>query len=75
METTTAIKDEVKQMIEMEDNPEVLQSIKELLSPPLDPILKEKLISRTLKSFADFDAGRLLTREEVSKRIHKIIFR
>jgi hypothetical protein len=75
METTT-IKDELKQMIEMEDDPEVLQSIKDLLTNlPIDPILRDKLMSRAYKSLEDIKAGRVHTTEEVIRRTNHLVRR
>ena len=52
-----ALKKEIKQRIDGEDNPEVLKAIVELLfSEENDPIYKEKLISRALKADEDIAA-------------------
>ena len=68
METIT-IKEELKQRIDLEDNPIVLNAIKDLLFPEEnDPIYKEKLISRALKADEDIKAGRVYTSEEFFKK-------
>jgi hypothetical protein len=75
METTT-IKEELKQMIDLEENPDVLQSIKDLLSnQPIDPILREKLMSRAYKSLEDIKAGKVHTTEEVIRRTNHLVRR
>jgi len=64
METTT-FKEELKQRIDLEDNPVILKAIKDLLFPEEnDPTYKEKLISRALKADEDIKAGRVYTSEE-----------
>ena len=73
METIT-IKEELKQRIDLEDNPVILNAIKDLLShPPIDLVLQEKLVSRALKAEEDFKAGRIYTREEVIDRTDKFL--
>ena len=68
METIT-IKEELKQRIDLEDNPVILNAIKDLLFPEEnDPIYKEKLISRALKADEDIKAGRVYTSEEFFKK-------
>ena len=68
METST-IKEELKQRIDLEDNPVILKAIKDLLFPEEnDPIYKEKLISRALKADEDIKAGRVYTSEEFFKK-------
>jgi hypothetical protein len=68
METTT-FKEELKQRIDLEDNPVILKAIKDLLFPEEnDPIYKEKLISRALKADEDIKAGRVYTSEEFFKK-------
>ncbi|MBK5278871.1 MAG: hypothetical protein JJE09_08410 [Bacteroidia bacterium] len=69
-----AIKEEIKQRIDLEDDPMVLDTIKDLLNhPPIDPVLQAKLVSRALKAEEDFKAGRFYTREEVIKRTDKFL--
>ena len=64
-----ALKKEIKQRIDGEDNPEVLKAIVELLfSEENDPIYKEKLISRALKADEDIKAGRVYTEDEFFKK-------
>ena len=69
METIT-IKEELKQRIDLEDNPVILNAIKDLLFPEEnDPIYKEKLISRALKADEDIKAGRVYTSEEFKAKL------
>ena len=70
---TTAIKEELKQKIEMEDDPHVLQAIRDLLFPEENPVYKEKLISRALKAEEDIKAGRVYTEEEFFKKSQESI--
>lgn len=72
METTT-LKEELKQMIDQEDDLSILDAIKNLLNPTIDPILQEKLTSRALKSLEDIRAGRVLTKEEVIQRTNHLV--
>ncbi|GAB2490996.1 hypothetical protein [Algoriphagus taiwanensis] len=62
------IKEELKTLIEKEDDFQLLESIKTLLvKSSFDPVLKEKLTSRALKAEKDILAGRLYSREELEK--------
>ena len=66
---TLAIKEELKQRLDIEDNPAVLQAIKDLLFPEEnDPIYKAKLISRARQADEDIKAGRVYTEEEFFKK-------
>ena len=63
------IKTELQQMIEHENDLSVLQAIRTiLLKTGLNPVLKEKLTLRALKSEEDIKAGRVHSKEEVVKR-------
>lgn len=71
---TEIIKEELKLLIDKEDDPAILDAVKELLNnPPIDLILQEKLISRALKSLEDIRAGRVLTKEEVIQRTNHLV--
>ena len=71
---TISIKEELKQLIDMENDPVLLQAIKELLNPPpMDPLLREKLISRSQKAIDDYKAGRVYTHEDVTQSLNRII--
>ena len=60
------IKTEVQQLIENETDLSVLQAIRTiLLKTGLNPILKEKLTQRALKSEENIKSGRVFTKEEV----------
>jgi hypothetical protein len=65
---TIVNKEELKKKIEMEDDPHVLQAIRDLLFPEENPIYKEKLISRALKAEEDIKAGRVYTEEEFFRK-------
>lgn len=63
------IKSELQKMIENETDYSVLQAIRTLLKKTsLNPVLKEKLTIRALKSEEDIRDGRVFSKEEVIKR-------
>lgn len=69
-----AIKEEIKQRIDIEDDPKVLNAIKGLLFPEEnDPIYIEKLISRALKAEEDINAGRVYTEEEFFRKSREFL--
>ena len=71
---TLAIKEELKQRIDLEDDPVVLDAIKDLLNhPPIDPVLQAKLVSRALKAEEDYKTGRTYSREQVVERTNKFL--
>lgn len=66
------IKTELQQMIEHETDISVLQAIYTiLLKTSLNPVLKEKLTLRALKSEEDIKSGRVFSKEEVIKRTNR----
>ncbi len=70
--STLEIKTELQQMIERETDVSILQAIRKiLLKTGLDPILKEKLTTRALKSEEDIKAGRVFSKEEVIQRTNR----
>lgn len=63
------IKLKLRQMIENETDRGVLEAIHTiLLKTQLNPLLKEKLTLRALKSEEDIKAGRLISKAEVIQR-------
>jgi hypothetical protein len=67
---TTDIKQELRTLIDNENDLRVLEAIKTLLvKTALDPVLKEKLTLRALKAEDDIKAGRVFTREEIEKKL------
>ena len=68
-----AIKEELKQRIDLEDNPIVLDAVKDLLNHP--PVLQAKLVSRALKAEEDIKAGRVYTSEEFKSKVNEHIAR
>jgi len=63
------LKTELQKMIEQENDISILKALRTLLEKTrLDPVLKEKLTSRALKSENDIKAGRLLSKDEMIKR-------
>jgi hypothetical protein len=64
------IKTELQQLITQEKDMRVLKTIHTILrKASLDPMLREKLTSKTLKSERDMAEGRLFDNEKVTKRI------
>jgi hypothetical protein len=64
------IKQELRTLIEKENDLHVLEAIKTLLvKSSLNPILKEKLTSRALKAEKDIKSGRVYTKEEFEKKL------
>ena len=60
----------------MEDDPTVLDAVKDLLNhPPIDPVLQAKLVSRALKAEEDIKAGRVYTSEEFKSKVNEHIAR
>jgi len=67
---TIDIKQELRNLIEKEDDLHLLEAIKRLLvKSSLDPLLKNKLASRALKAEEDIKAGRVYKREEFEKKL------
>ncbi|MCG8321603.1 MAG: hypothetical protein MI921_19020 [Cytophagales bacterium] len=66
------IKTQLQKMIEQENDIHVLEAIRTLLQKTrLNPVLKDKLTSRAMRSDEDIKAGRILTKEEVIRRTNK----
>ncbi|WP_439484207.1 hypothetical protein [Cyclobacterium plantarum] len=64
------IKQELRTLIEKENDLHVLEAIKTLLiKSSLDPVLKERLTSRALKAEEDIRTGNVYTREELEKKL------
>ena len=67
---TTNIKTELQELIAKENDLHILEAIKTLLTKvSLDPLLKEKLTSRTLKSEQNIEEGKVFGRKEAESRI------
>lgn len=68
--STVDIKTELRTLIEKENDQNVLEAVKTLLEKSsLDPLLKEKLTRRALKSEDDIAAGRVMERKELEKKL------
>lgn len=66
------IRAELQQMIEHETDVSVLLAIRTiLLKTGLNPVLKEKLTARALRSEDDIKAGRVYSKEEVIQRTNR----
>ena len=69
MALSVDIKEELKQLIEKENDTSILHAIKTILSKTsLDSTLKAKLTERALKSELDISSNRVLSKEDVIKR-------
>ncbi|HLZ16959.1 MAG TPA: hypothetical protein VKQ08_07960 [Cyclobacteriaceae bacterium] len=67
--STIEIKTELQQMIEQEKDMGILEAIRTILQKTrLNPMLKEKLTERALKSEKDITEGRLLSKDEIIQR-------
>ena len=67
----TDIKTELRELIDNETDLHVLEAIKTLLKKSsLDPLLKEKLTSRALKSEKDIEKRKLLNREDFEEELN-----
>jgi hypothetical protein len=67
---TIDIKQELRALIEKEQDLHILEAIKTLLvKSSLDPVLKEKLTSRALKAEEDIQADKVYTRKEFEKKL------
>lgn len=72
--SATAIKIELKELIEKERDLSILKAIKALLrKTTLDTILREKLSQRALRSEEDINSGRVLNRKEIIRQTDKLI--
>lgn len=60
-------KEEIKKLVDEQQDSAVIKEVYELLQPRLDPILREKLIARALRSEEDIKHGRVHTIEEARK--------
>lgn len=64
------IKQELRSLIDQENDLHILEAIKTLLQKSsLDPVLKEKLTSRALKSEKDIREGNVYTRAELEQKL------
>lgn len=71
--STVELKTVLQRMIEQETDTNILQAILTILQKTsLNPVLKEKLTNRALKSEEDIQAGRLFNKEDVVKRISQV---
>lgn len=69
---STNIKQELRALIEKENDFQILEAIKTLLvKSGLDSTLKEKLTVRALKAEEDVKAGRVFTREEFEEKLDR----
>ena len=70
MMKTVDIKQELRSLIDQEKDLHILEAIKTLLQKSsLNPVLKEKLTSRALKSEKDIKEGKVYTRAEMEKKL------
>lgn len=72
--SATAIKIELKELIEKERDLSILKAIKALLrKTTLDTILREKLSQRAIRSEEDIKSGRVLSKKEIIRQTDKLI--
>ena len=72
--SATAIKIELKELIEKERDLSILKAIKALLrKTTLDTDLREKLSQRAIRSEEDIKSGRVLNRKEIIRQTDKLI--
>ena len=72
MTDVVEIKTELQHMIEMESDVQILEAIRTiLLKTNFDPVLKDKLTSRALRSEKAIEEGLVFTKEEVIKRTQR----
>ena len=68
---TAEIREELRNLIDQENDYSILEAIKTLLKKSsLDPVLKDKLISRAMKSEADIAEGRVMDRQEFEEKLN-----
>ena len=68
---TEDIKTELRDLIDNETDSNILEAIMTLLRKSrLNPVLKEKLTSRALKSEEDIRAGRVMERKDFEQRLN-----
>ena len=65
-------REELKKLIDEQEDSRVLGKVYELLNPQPDPILREKLIARALRSEEDIKYGRVHTPEEALERLNNL---
>ena len=68
---TAEIREELRNLIDQENDYSILEAIKTLLKKSsLDPVLKDKLISRAMKSEADIAEVRVMDRQEFEEKLN-----
>jgi hypothetical protein len=68
---TIKIKQEIGQLIESVNDPEILKAVKNLLEENEQSSLKEKMIYGALRSEEDYKAGRIYTREQIIENTNR----
>lgn len=74
--STLEMKQELVALINAEENPSILEAIRELFTnkeEEIDPVLKEKVIARALKAEEDIKAGRVYSEDEFYKRLDDLL--
>ncbi len=64
-------REEIKKLIDEQEDTRLLDEIRQLLKPVSNPILREKLTARALRSEEDIKHGRIFTVEEVRKNTQR----
>lgn len=74
--STLEMKQELVQLIQAEEDPSILEAIRDLLThktEEVNPLLREKMITRLRKAEDDIKSGRVYTREEFKSKINEHI--
>ncbi len=65
-------REEIKKLLDEQEDSHLLDEVYEILKPKSDPVLRERLIARALRSEEDIKQGRLNTPEEALARLDKL---
>lgn len=70
--STADIKTKLKDLIEQESDPNVLDAVDAIFAQKdFDPLIQKEMISRALKSEKDIKEGKVYTIEEAETRLNK----
>ena len=74
-QTLAEKKQEIKKLLDEQTDPGLLNEIYALLRPEHNPVLREKLTSRSLKALKDIEEGRVYSVEEARDRLNRLFDR
>lgn len=69
--TTEQQKEEIKKLVDEQQDSALIEEVYELLQPRLDPFEREKLIASIKRSEEDIKHGRVLTPEQALERLNQ----